>query len=501
MQFPRSSGILLHPTSLPGPYGSGDFGANAYHFVDWLAAAGQKLWQMLPLGGIGPGNSPYMSTSAFAGNILLIDLNDLKENGWLTEKDLVPSAQFQSQRIDFGVVHAFRTAKLKLAAKNFLANKDQQHDFLEFCASERLWLEDYALFMALADNNNWQDWNCWDPKLAKRDAVALQKASVKLADKINFWRFCQWRFFTQWRRLKRYANEKGVQIVGDIPIFIAFQSAEVWARPDLFELNEQSEPSVVAGVPPDYFSATGQRWGNPLYRWSAHEAENFNWWVERIRKTTELVDIVRIDHFRGFAGYWEIPAHEPTAINGRWLPGPGEKLFNAVQEQLGKLPIIAEDLGVVTPDVVALLKQFDLPGMRILQFAFGGGPENPYLPHNYIQNTVVYGGTHDNNTTRGWFKLASDREKLFVCKYLNSDGIEIHWDIIHAASQSIANMAIHAFQDVLGLDGEHRMNLPGQANGYWEWRFSWDQVDAACAERLYEISALHGRCAADRLRF
>ncbi|MFM2397577.1 MAG: hypothetical protein RLZZ144_827 [Pseudomonadota bacterium] len=501
MRFTRSSGILLHPTSLPGPYGSGDFGANAYHFVDWLTAAGQKLWQILPLGGIGPGNSPYMSTSAFAGNILLIDLEDLKENGWLIDKDLQPDPRFQDKQIDFASVHSFRTSRLKLAAKKFLSHKDSHHEFLEFCATEASWLENYSLFMALADANNWADWSQWDPKLAHRNEAALQKASVKLADKINFWRFCQWRFFSQWRKLKNYANEKGVQIVGDIPIFIAFQSAEVWARPELFELNENNEPNVVAGVPPDYFSETGQRWGNPLYRWSAHESENYDWWIERIRKTIQLVDIVRIDHFRGFAGYWEIPAHEQTAINGRWMPGPGEKLFNAVQSALGKLPIIAEDLGVVTPDVVELLDKFNFPGMRILQFAFGGAADNPYLPHNYIANTVVYGGTHDNNTTRGWFASTSKRERSIICKYLNCDGIEIHWDIIHAASQSVANFAIHAFQDVLGLDGEHRMNLPGQAGGYWEWRFCWDQVDATCAERLYELSALHGRCAADRLTF
>jgi 4-alpha-glucanotransferase len=500
MRFTRSSGILLHPTSLPGPYGSGDFGVNAYHFVDWLTAAGQKLWQILPLGGIGPGNSPYMSTSAFAGNILLIDLVDLKENGWLTEKDLQPDPRFQDQKIDFASVHLFRTSRLKLAAKKFLTQKESHQEFLAFCASEASWLEDYSLFMALADANNWEDWSQWDPKLAKRDEVALQKARIKLADKINFWRFCQWRFFSQWRKLKQYANEKGVQIVGDIPIFIAYQSAEVWARPDLFELDENNEPSVVAGVPPDYFSATGQRWGNPLYRWATHEKDQFAWWVERIKNTTQLVDIVRIDHFRGFAGYWEIPAHEQTAINGRWMPGPGEKLFTAIQNQLGKLPIIAEDLGVVTPDVVELLDKFELPGMRILQFAFGGGADNPYLPHNYCKNTVVYGGTHDNNTTRGWFDSASEREKYVVCKYLNCEGTEIHWDIIHAASQSVANIAIHAFQDVLGLDGEHRMNLPGQAGGYWEWRFAWDQVDEKSAERLYEICALHGRCSADRLK-
>ena len=502
MQFPRASGILLHPTSLPGSYGSGDFGRDAYHFVDWLAAAGQKLWQILPLGGIGPGNSPYMSTSAFAGNVLLIDLDDLKSNGWIHESELIPNEGLQAQRIDFGNVHAFRMDKLKLAAKRFLSDKQHHHDdFHDFCQTEKSWLDDYALFMALSDKFNWQDWGNWEPKLARREPKAMQQAATKLAKQIDFWRFCQWRFFKQWRALKSYANQKNVQIVGDIPIFIAYQSAEVWARQDLFELGENNQPTVVAGVPPDYFSATGQRWGNPLYRWNAHAAENYAWWIDRIRKTFELVDIVRIDHFRGFAGYWEIPAHEATAMHGRWLPGPGENLFNAIQAALGKLPIIAEDLGVVTPDVVALLEQFELPGMRILQFAFGGSADNPYLPHNYVRNTVVYGGTHDNNTSIGWFNSSPAREQAFVCKYLNSSGEQIHWDIIHAASQSIANIAIHSFQDVLGLDAEHRMNLPGQASGYWEWRFTWEQVESECADKLYEITALHGRCAADRLKF
>ncbi len=500
MRFPRSSGILLHPTSLPGPHGSGDFGASAYHFVDWLASAGQKMWQILPLGGIGPGNSPYMSSSAFAGNLLLIDLDDLHAHGWLDAADLLPHADFKAQRVDYGLVHQYRMARLRLASSRFLADKQHYHDEFEaFCAAEQAWLDDYALFMALAEKFAWQDWGQWEPGLAHRDKKALMKAAVDLADEIEFWCFCQWCFFRQWRKLKHYANERGIQIIGDMPIFIAYQSAEVWSRQDLFELGDDNQPTVIAGVPPDYFSATGQRWGNPLYRWQTHEQEGYAWWIKRIRMTIELVDIVRIDHFRGFAGYWEIPAAEPTAIHGRWMPGPGEKLFNAIQGALGTLPIIAEDLGVVTPDVVALLEKFDLPGMRILQFAFGGDTDNPYLPHNYRNNTVVYGGTHDNDTAIGWFDSAPQRERTFACKYLRTDGREINWDLIHAASESVADISIHSFQDVLGLG--YRMNLPGKADGYWEWRFSWEQVGPAHAERLYEITALHGRCAADRLRF
>ena len=501
MRFPRSSGILLHPTSLPGPYGSGDFGAAAYHFVDWLVSAGQKMWQILPLGGIGPGNSPYMSSSAFAGNLLFIDLLDLRANGWLTSDEIVPHADFNSHKVNYAQVTEYRMARLHLAAKRFVADK-QKHaaEYSAFCLEEQSWLDDYALFMALAEKSAWQDWGLWEPDLRHRHPSALSNARLELAEEIEFWRFCQWCFFSQWRKLKDYANERGVQIIGDMPIFIAYQSAEVWSRQELFELGEDSLPTVVAGVPPDYFSATGQRWGNPLYRWTVHAQENFAWWITRIRKTTEWVDIVRIDHFRGFAGYWEIPANEPTAINGRWVQGPGEKLFSAIQNALGSLPIIAEDLGIITPDVVALLEKFDLPGMRVLQFSFGGTTANPYLPHNYINNTVVYAGTHDNDTAIGWFASASEYERSFVCKYLRTDGHEINWDLIHAASLSIADIAIHSLQDVLGLGAEHRMNLPGKSEGYWEWRFNWKQVNAAHAERLYEVSALHGRCAADRLK-
>jgi len=499
MRFPRSSGVLLHPTSLPGPYGSGDFGPAAYHFVDWLVAAGQKLWQILPLGGIGPGNSPYMSSSAFAGNVLLINLDDLCSQGWLTADELASHPEFEEQRVNFAVVYRYRLTKLRLAARRFFKGEQARADYQAFCQAEKSWLEDYSLFMALAEKFQWQSWNQWPHGLARRDPGALERARVELAAEIEFRNFCQWCFFRQWRQLKLYANERGIRIIGDIPIFIAYQSAEVWARRDLFELGPDDLPNVVAGVPPDFFSETGQRWGNPLYRWPAHEQEGYAWWIERMRKTAALVDIVRIDHFRGFAAYWEIPAAELTAIHGRWLPGPGEKLFGVIQAVLGPLPIIAEDLGVVTPDVVLLREKFKLPGMRILQFAFTGETDNPYLPHNFVNNTVVYSGTHDNDTAFGWFESASERERIFACKYLGSDAVEIHWDLIRAASQSVADVAIYPFQDILGLGSEHRMNLPGKHSGYWEWRFSWEQVDASHAERLYEITAVHGRCTADRL--
>ncbi|HEY6095162.1 MAG TPA: 4-alpha-glucanotransferase [Gallionellaceae bacterium] len=501
MRFPRSSGILLHPTSLPGRHGSGDLGTAAFHFVDWMATAGQKLWQILPLGGIGPGNSPYMSSSAFAGNVLLIDLDELHAHGWLHEDELVPHPGFSAGRVDYSLVFPYRMERLRLAARRFLGNMGgHQAEFEAFCAAEQAWLEDYALFKTLAEHHGWQDWCLWPAPLARREPEALRQAALQYADEIGFWCFCQWCFFRQWRKLKAHANSRGIQIIGDMPIFIAYQSAEVWARPELFQLGADRRPTVVAGVPPDYFSATGQRWGNPLYLWSVHEQENFAWWIKRMQKTMELVDIVRIDHFRGFAGYWEIPASEPTAIQGRWVPGPGDKLFHAIYAALGRLPIIAEDLGVVTPDVVALLEKFSLPGMRVLQFAFGDGPNNPYLPHNYINNTVVYGGTHDNDTTLSWFATATPRVRAFACAYLNSDGSEINWDLIRAASRSVADIVIHPMQDVLDLGTGHRMNLPGTSSGYWEWRFSWEQVGPQHGERLHRITALYGRCPAEQLK-
>jgi 4-alpha-glucanotransferase len=496
MKFPRQSGVLLHPTSLPGPHGSGDLGPAAYHFVDWLQSAGQQLWQILPLGGIGPGNSPYMSSSAFAGNLLLIDLADLRREGWLQDADLVPDAAFNSRRQDYAVVWPWRMERLARAARAFAqAPQTPQHqqDFAVFCAAQQDWLDNYTLFMALAEHHAGQDWCDWPNGLAQRDPNAMAQARAQHAPRIAFWKFCQWRFFTQWQRLRTYANGRGVRIVGDAPIFIALQSAEVWARQDLFDLNPDGRPRVVAGVPPDYFSATGQRWGNPLYRWAAHAAEDYAWWTERIHRTFELVDIVRIDHFRGFASYWEIPAEAPTAIEGQWLPGPGAALFNAIQAALGPLAIIAEDLGVVTPDVEALRSTFAFPGMRVLQFAFGGDSTNSFLPHRHARDTVVYTGTHDNDTTVGWWAYISEAERQHVRDYLGVDGHDIHWDLIRAACASVADTAIHPMQDILGLGTEHRMNFPGKAEGYWEWRFDWSEVNPSHAARLLQLCRLYGR--------
>ncbi len=495
MRLERASGILLHPTSLPGPHGSGDFGPAAFHFVDWLVGAGQKLWQILPLGGIGPGNSPYMSTSAFAGNLLLVDLAELGRLGWLRPDELEPPPGIAAQRVEFGAVVPFRMDRLARAAQRFAddAGAADRADFEAFRHHHADWLRDYALFMALAERQGWRDWCDWDAPLAAREPAALQAAGRELAARVQFYEFGQWCFFRQWGALKAYANQRGVKIVGDAPIFIAYQSAEVWARRELFELGADGRPTVVAGVPPDAFSATGQRWGNPLYRWSAHAAEGYAWWTQRIRGIFELVDIVRIDHFRGFAGYWEIPASEPTAMVGRWVSGPGPALFEAIVRALGPLPIIAEDLGVITPDVLALRKQFAFPGMRILHFAFDGGSGNTYLPHNHEPDAVVYTGTHDNDTTLGWWAALDEAQRERVRDYLGSDGSEIHWDLLRAACASVADTAIHPLQDVLGLDGASRMNFPGFGEGYWAWRFDWSQVQPAHAQRLAHLARLYRR--------
>jgi len=502
MKFHRASGILLHPTSLPGPFGCGDLGASAYHFVDWLVVAGQQVWQILPLGPVGMGDSPYMSLSAFAGEPLLIDLQELVERGWLPQNELQQIPQFSDSKVQYSEVRKFRMSKLRIAANHFFAknNAKELEDFHSFCKEKKTWLEDYALFMALIEKNNGAEWSTWDEELVKRKPAALKKARTDLMQEVRFWEFTQWCFFRQWHALKKYANERNVKIVGDIPIFVAYQSSDTWAHPHLFHLDKNLKPKVVAGVPPDYFSATGQRWGNPLYNWKAMHEEQYSWWIDRIKTTLELVDMVRIDHFRGFAGYWEIPAEEKTAVKGRWVKGPGSKLFDAIEKKLGKLPIIAEDLGEITPDVIDLRDRYQFPGMRILQFAFAGDAKNTFLPHNYISNTVVYSGTHDNDTTLGWFATATEREREFAKKYLGTDGKEIHWDFIRLASQSVADMAVFPFQDVLGLGTEARMNFPGKPLGNWAWRFSWNQVQPWHAMRLYEISALTNRATGDRVQ-
>ena len=496
MRRPRASGVLLHPTSLPGPHGSGDCGPAAYHFVDWLVAAGQRLWQILPLSGIGAGNSPYASSSAFAGNPLLIDLGELHQQGWLDSSDVAAVAGLHEQRVDFSLVQPYRLHRLRLAARRFFqlpSQDDRRQSFDAFCQRQQHWLDDYSLFMALNDVHAGQSWCQWPEALVRRDVHALAGARHQRRESIGFWQFCQWSFFRQWQQLKAYANNRGIDIVGDVPIFIAHHSADVWAHRALFQLQADGLPTVVAGVPPDFFSITGQRWGNPLYDWREHAKDNFAWWIQRLRGTFELVDVVRIDHFRGFAGYWEIPASEPTAVKGRWRRGPGAALFKAIDEVLGPLPVIAEDLGEITADVLALRKRFGFPGMRILQFAFGGDSSNPYLPHHHEHDSVVYPGTHDNDTSAGWWAQASEHERRFACDYLNSDGDDIVWQLIRAASASVADTSIVAMQDVLALPADSRMNKPGEPHGWWEWRLQWSDVHPWHAQRLAALCRLYGR--------
>lgn len=487
----RSSGILLHPTSLPGPHGCGDFGQSAYRFVDWLASAGQSCWQMLPLGEVGPGNSPYMCDSAFAGSLLLIDPNELVEQGWLKADELPLAPDVSNNRVDYDAVRLSRMTLLHLAENRFRQqNSKRTHTaFVKFCEEAQSWLDDYALFKAIWASQSWRDWNTWPNGLARRETDALKAAAASLSDEVEFCKFCQWCYDRQWRKLKKYANANGIHLIGDVPIFVAHQSADVWAHQDLFELDADGCSTSVAGVPPDYFSQTGQLWGNPLYQWENHAATGYAWWIARMKHVLQHFDMVRVDHFRGFANYWAVPADESTAINGEWRPGPGENMFDAFKQAFRVLPIIAEDLGLITPDVIALRDKFNLPGMRILQFAFGEDERNYFLPHHYVANAVAYTGTHDNDTSIGWWTSASQHEKDFARRYLNCDGSQINWDMIRALSASIANTVIYPLQDVIGLDGSHRMNFPGTASGNWEWRFAWNQLDEQKTTFLATLTA------------
>ncbi|HMO57072.1 MAG TPA: 4-alpha-glucanotransferase [Roseiflexaceae bacterium] len=491
----RSSGILLHPTSFPSMWGIGDLGAPATAFIDFLVAAGQQIWQVMPLGPTGYGDSPYQSFSAFAGNTNLISPDRLLTEGLLTPEDLADAPVFGSGNVDYGAVIPFKQELLRRSFARFRAGaSNTQHLALEtFRSANAAWLNDYALFAALKDANGGAPWNTWDPALAFREPAAIATITTTLADEVLFHSYAQWLFFQQWLELKAYANRQGVRIVGDAPIFVAYDSADVWGNRAIFELDEAGDPTAVAGVPPDYFSATGQLWGNPLYRWDALEQRGYDWWIARFQAIFTLVDILRLDHFRGFAGYWSVPAGEVTAINGQWLPGPGATLFEAVERVLGTLPIIAEDLGVITPDVDALRLQFGFPGMKVLHFAFGGGADQPYLPHNYDTRTVVYTGTHDNDTTRGWWEQASSEIREHVQLYLGRDGHDISWDLIRLAFASVAETAIVPLQDVLALGSEARMNTPGVAGGNWGWRYTPDMLTDAIAERLRLLTQLYGR--------
>jgi 4-alpha-glucanotransferase len=485
----RTSGVLLHLTSLPGPYGSGDLGAGAYHFVDWLVSAGQCLWQILPISPVGLGNSPYHSPSTFAGNPLLVDLDDLVRCGWLAPET---APAFESARCDFERVTPYRMGRLRQAWQGFLRQVQPAGwaEFESFRTQQAHWLEGYALFMALEARHG-APWTAWPEGVRQYEPLALAEVAGQLVDEMGFFSFIQWRFRLQWQCLRDYAHQHGVAIAGDAPIFIAHHSVDVWANADQYELDEQGQPSAVAGVPPDHFSDTGQRWGNPLYRWDVMATDGFAWWRARLTHLLQAVDVVRLDHFRGFESYWEIPADQPTAQAGHWRAGPGQALFDALP---AALPIIAEDLGVITPAVVALRQACGFPGMRVMQFAFGDTPANPYLPHNFEAQTVAYTGTHDNDTSLGWWQTASAAQRHAARCYLGPQAdTEIHWAMMQSLSQSVANTVIFPLQDVLGLDGAHRMNTPGVAQGCWEWRFDWSQVPDEPARRLSALTHAHGR--------
>jgi 4-alpha-glucanotransferase len=478
----------------------------AYRFADFLVDTGQSLWQMLPLGSTDPGYSPYQCLSVFGGNPLLISLERLVEDKYLKPAELRGIPSFPERSVDFDAVTEFKIPLLRKAFETFekMAKPTELAQFEAFCEQQASWLEGYALFMSVKEVHDLAAWNTWEEDIRKRHPKALERWRKKLGHDIRFHKYMQYLFFKQWSALKQYCNERGVRLIGDVSIFVALDSAEVWSHPEMFYLDASDRPTVVAGVPPDYFSKTGQLWGNPLYRWDVMGKDGYAWWIERLRTRRSLVDIIRLDHFRGFEKYWEVPATDATAMNGRWVPGPGAELFEAVQKALGALPIIAEDLGTITPEVEALRDQFGFPGMRVLQFAFGGGlGEEVHLPHNYPRNCVVYTGTHDNNTTVGWYMgddigeiteiEARGRVRQLALKYLGTDGHEINWDFIRLALMSVADMAIIPLQDILGLGNEARMNHPGTMTGNWRWRFTFDMLTDEIIGRLKELTALYGR--------
>lgn len=494
MYFPRVSGILLHPTSLPSPFGIGDLGNQAYHFVDFLVTTGQHLWQILPLGPPGSGNSPYQCLSAFAGNPLLISPEILAEEGFLKPTDLESIPSFPDGRVDYETVSQFKELLLKKSFRAFQNNDQNQREaFDAFCRHNASWLDVYALFMALREAHNLKAWNTWESGIRKRQPEALADWRKELDSEILYHKYQQYQFFKQWSELKKYCNDRAIQLIGDIPMFVSFDSDTVWSRPDAFYLDSKGSPTVVAGVPPDYFSKTGQLWGNPLYRWEVMKQDNYDWWTERLKVTLRLVDIIRIDHFRGFASCWEVAAKHTTALKGHWVPGPGAGLFESMKKRLGALPIIAEDLGTITPEVDDLREQLAFPGMRVLQFAFSGDGSRRHKPHNYPRNCVVYTGTHDNNTTIGWFSEEKKKVVRETLKYLGSDGHEINWDFIRLAMMSVADTVIIPLQDVLGLGSEARMNYPGSAMGNWRWRFTPEMLTDKIKGRLKEVTGLYER--------
>ena len=488
MTSSRASGILLHPTSLPGPFGIGDLGPEAYAFADFLRASGHRIWQVLPIGPTGYGDAPYQSFSAFAGNPLLVSPEKIVEHGYLSEQDIADPPTFPDAEVDFGSVIRFKYELLRKAFRNFVPSAD----YKTFETSANRWLEPYVSFMALRAANGGRVWTEWTNTKSDPDEVAFHK-------------FVQYEFFRQWNDLHAYCRARDIRIFGDLPIYVAHDSADVWSNRHIFELDERGNPKLVAGVPPDYFSATGQLWGNPTYNWNGLIETKFEWWVERLEATLNVFDLIRVDHFRGFEAYWAVPAGEPTAVNGKWIKAPGEQLFATAEQRLGQLPIVAENLGVITPEVEQLRERFHFPGMAVLQFAFGTDPQAPtFRPHNYPRDVVAYTGTHDNDTTIGWWTSSgagsSTRsleeigiERAFAKAYLNTDGREMNWAFIRAVLSSVANTALIPLQDVLGLGSEARMNTPSTTKGNWKWRFRAGELTSEHSNRLKELNRLYDR--------
>ena len=502
----RASGILLHPTSLPGRFGIGELGPEALRFVDFLSASSQRLWQVLPLGPTGYGDSPYQCFSAFAGNPLLISLDSLAAEGLLSADDLAGAPELAGAEIDYGAVIAFKLPLLEKAYRTFEAgaNAAQRGAFDAFRGEHSGWLEEYALFTVVKEAHGGGSWTDWEEDIRSRRPAALARWKKKHAEAMRSREFAQYLFFAQWRAVHEACRARGIRVMGDIPIFVAHDSADVWAHPELFQLRADGRPESVAGVPPDYFSATGQLWGNPLYRWDRMEASGYKWWIERFRATLAAVDLVRVDHFRGFEAFWKVPGDAETAVHGEWVKGPGASLFEALKAALGELPIVAENLGVITPEVEALRRRFGFPGMAILQFAFGSDPQgSTFIPHNFERELVAYTGTHDNDTTVGWWtggvgdstrtEADVEKERAYALEYLKSDGREIHWDFIRALLASVADLAVVPLQDVLGLGSEARMNLPGRPGGNWRWRYQREALTPEITERLRNLTDIYGR--------
>lgn len=495
----RRSGILLHITSLPSPHGIGDFGDTAYKFVDFLAETRQCLWQILPLNPTctAYGNSPYSSYSAFAGNHIMINPDILVRDGLLSKSDIEGYVTFSHNRVDYNTVTAYKENMLRRAYKHIHRRLEKDPEFERFCHENAYWLEDYALFITLKEHFHGVAWSDWPEDLRYRKEEALRDRKEKLKDRILMEKFFQFLFFQQWFSFKQYSNSKNIQIIGDIPIYVTYDSSDVWAKPEIFKLDDAKKPMFVAGVPPDYFSATGQLWGNPVYKWDVLKETGYSWWLRRIEYNLKLFDIIRLDHFRGFVSYWEVPASEKTAIHGRWVDAPVKDFFSTLYKHFPSLPLIAEDLGTITPDVREIMNMFGIPGMKVLLFAFGDDlPINPYIPHNHIKSCIVYTGTHDNNTIRGWFKKeACPEERKRIHKYLGREVPEddIHREITRLAMMSVANMVVIPMQDILGLGEESRMNLPATSENNWTWRLLPEQITPALRKELTEATLIYGR--------